>query len=408
MATAIDTLKTYFENGKKPREQEFAELIDAFIHRDDDLQIFAGEFAEIAEAQQGAVTDKYMAPFLTRIAIIALTRLADISDLEAEVDAKDNAVKTELRDGIAANQNTLKKLRDALIALLNNHSGLTNNPHSVTKSQVGLGNLPNAKSDAVTLNSSTTLATSKVVKTLNNSKEPVFTKNSGFNKTFGVGSNNVPRGNHQNNALHYFGSQKAITISSGITVTGSLTATNELRTTQVFELKPFANNSFKAFFGRFSGDDYAFIRVDKSDGTANYNALFQFVDDGDIYFSSIANRIRERVSGTVIGSTSDNRLKRNVKTLADGKIDLIKQLNPISHLFHNKEDEGKTTPDKLGFIAQEMEVIIPQIVDTSKQGFKSIDYAKLTVVLTKAMQEQQSEIDNLKVEIEAIKQQINI
>lgn len=42
----------------------------------------------------------------------------------------------------------------------------TSNPHFVTKTQVGLGNLPNAKSDSITLNDSNVLATSKAVNDL--------------------------------------------------------------------------------------------------------------------------------------------------------------------------------------------------------------------------------------------------
>lgn len=49
---------------------------------------------------------------------------------------------------------------------LNAHEARTDNPHGVTKAQVGLGNLPNAKSDSVTLASTTTLATSLAVKTV--------------------------------------------------------------------------------------------------------------------------------------------------------------------------------------------------------------------------------------------------
>lgn len=45
---------------------------------------------------------------------------------------------------------------------INNHD----NPHEVTKSQIGLSNIPNAKSDAINLDSSDTLATSKAVNDL--------------------------------------------------------------------------------------------------------------------------------------------------------------------------------------------------------------------------------------------------
>jgi uncharacterized coiled-coil DUF342 family protein len=43
-----------------------------------------------------------------------------------------------------------------------------------------------------------------------------------------------------------------------------------------------------------------------------------------------------------------------------------------------------------------MEKIYPEIVNTGNDGYKSIDYGKLTSVLTKAIQEQQAEIEKLK------------
>lgn len=49
---------------------------------------------------------------------------------------------------------------------LTNHIADKNNPHRVNKEQVGLGNLPNAKSDAINLDDSESLATSKAVKLL--------------------------------------------------------------------------------------------------------------------------------------------------------------------------------------------------------------------------------------------------
>ncbi len=489
MATAIETLKTNFENGKKPTEQEFAELIDAFVHRDDDLQIFAGELAEISEAEQGVLNDKYMTPFLTKFAIYALTRLADIPYLELEVNAKDDAVKAALRDGIASSLDTLNKLHVALTATINAHVALTNNPHSVTKTQVGLGNLPNAKSDAITLNDSNTLATSKTVKTLNDNKEPVFGKNTAFNKNFGSGSNDVPRGNHTHTYLHYVSSQRAIAQSEGLRVVGKLEADTDVKAKNIFELKPNNGSGFeRAFFGRYAGDTTVFIRVDSATVSPNWNGLYEFTEGGGIKinraslelhsgaksgdtdlgdglyvydrnsntkkaviadryevsselsaggfqngridlagvadggqtgFGGAVIRVEQSNNGvfrvyefdragkfhapTSVSSGSDQRLKRNVTALADGILEKILRLNPIKHLWQDKIDEGKTTPDHFGLLAQELEQEFPELVDGQGEELRSVDYMKLTVPLIKAIQEQQQQIDELKSEIEHLK-----
>jgi hypothetical protein len=49
------------------------------------------------------------------------------------------------------------------LATFKAHYANKSNPHEVTKTQVGLGNLPNAKSDSISLDNSDSLATSKAV-----------------------------------------------------------------------------------------------------------------------------------------------------------------------------------------------------------------------------------------------------
>lgn len=58
---------------------------------------------------------------------------------------------------------TLESNYTTLNANLASHTGNTNNPHNVTKAQVGLGNLPNSKSDSTTTDDSNILATAKAV-----------------------------------------------------------------------------------------------------------------------------------------------------------------------------------------------------------------------------------------------------
>lgn len=57
----------------------------------------------------------------------------------------------------------VKGMLDAIEALLNDHINDKGNPHQVTKAQVGLGNLPNQKSDSRDFNESESLATSKAM-----------------------------------------------------------------------------------------------------------------------------------------------------------------------------------------------------------------------------------------------------
>ncbi len=137
MATARSVLKTYFLLGLKPTQTQFEELIDALVHVDDDLSVVLGALANINEAEQGIAVDKYMSAFLTKVAI-----------------------DFQVKGNVPVNRNTLEKIAD----VLDPHLLSTSNPHAVTKLQIGLGNLPNAKSDSYTLDDSDTLATSKAVR----------------------------------------------------------------------------------------------------------------------------------------------------------------------------------------------------------------------------------------------------
>ncbi|MFZ3055015.1 MAG: hypothetical protein WA091_03505, partial [Minisyncoccales bacterium] len=62
-----------------------------------------------------------------------------------------------------------------------------------------------------------------------------------------------------------------------------------------------------------------------------------------------------------------------------------------------------TTGTQLGFIAQDMEKIIPEVVTTDNNGYKGISYEKIVPVLTSAMQEQQKEIEALSNENKELK-----
>jgi len=52
-----------------------------------------------------------------------------------------------------------------------------------------------------------------------------------------------------------------------------------------------------------------------------------------------------------------------------------------------------TKRTNLGFIAQEMEQVIPALVVENAEGYKSVDYSSMTAILMEAMKEQQTIIE---------------
>lgn len=103
---------------------------------------------------------------------------------------------------------------------------------------------------------------------------------------------------------------------------------------------------------------------------------------------------------------SDARFKTNVKTVNSG-LDLIMQLQPKQYEFKRDEYQSMNFPagEHYGFLAQDMEKVIPNLVsetsrpvdaskpDGEQMSFKMINYIGLIPVLTEAIQEQQTIIN---------------
>jgi len=92
-------------------------------------------------------------------------------------------------------------------------------------------------------------------------------------------------------------------------------------------------------------------------------------------------------------ASSDIRLKENFEPL-NNALELVSQLNGLYYTW--KKDAGTDKPRKLGFIAQEVEKVIPELVKTDSEGMKSVDYVSVVPVLVEALKHQQKQIDELK------------
>lgn len=136
------------------------------------------------------------------------------------------------------------------------------------------------------------------------------------------------------------------------------------------------------------------------------------------------------VTGNLTWS-SDQRLKRNIVRLQEhDNLNKIMLLEPRSYQFLSTEDLKQqnlpvlNTDDKthLGFLAQEVEQILPELVtdimhvlgeatgeianEPEIVSTKAIDYNGLIPVLVAAMQEQQHKIESLEARLEKIESAI--
>jgi hypothetical protein len=97
---------------------------------------------------------------------------------------------------------------------------------------------------------------------------------------------------------------------------------------------------------------------------------------------------------------SDKKLKKDIKDI-EHALDIILQLRGVSYRWR------KTDKKDYGFIAQELEKVLPELVYTDENGYKSISYAKITAILTEALRELKQENEAYKKELTQIRQDIH-
>jgi hypothetical protein len=101
-------------------------------------------------------------------------------------------------------------------------------------------------------------------------------------------------------------------------------------------------------------------------------------------------------------TNSDIRFKKNVVTL-DNSLEKVMAMRGVSFDLVNATLENGILGKNIGFIAQELEKVIPEVVVTGSDGFKSVAYDKITAVLTEAIKEQQEIIENQQQQIDELK-----
>jgi len=96
------------------------------------------------------------------------------------------------------------------------------------------------------------------------------------------------------------------------------------------------------------------------------------------------------LNGTI--QTSDRRMKKDINIISYG-LNTIMKLHPVSYKWKKGNQDVN-----LGLIAQEVQKLIPEMVDvgTNKAKTLGLKYTELIPVLIKATQEQQKEITELK------------
>lgn len=97
------------------------------------------------------------------------------------------------------------------------------------------------------------------------------------------------------------------------------------------------------------------------------------------------------VNGTAY--SSDIRFKKNIQPIT-GSLDRIQSLQGVWYEMNRQAfpDRNFAEGQQTGLIAQEVEKIIPEVVSTAPDGYKSVDYAKLVPYLIEGIKTQQQQL----------------
>ena len=141
----------------------------------------------------------------------------------------------------------------------------------------------------------------------------------------------------------------------------------------------------------FATNNAYLFRVDNTDA-------FTIASGGNVGIGTTSPNYLLDVRGSIGNNTtlhhSDIRWKKNVQSLPNS-LDMVTRLRGVNFEWRRDEFADMNFPagKRIGLIAQEVEEVIPEVVSTTDDGYKSVAYANLVAVLIEAVKEQQKIID---------------
>ena len=200
------------------------------------------------------------------------------------------------------------------------------------------------------------------------------------------------------NILAHFG-QNSIAKGGGIQIKGYRNASGNLA-------------SFVDLMNLPDPNEYILARMGAETGTGETGSMLFYTNNGTalterMRISSTGNvgiginptyklHVNGRIRTNGINETSDGRLKKDVKKIMNAS-ELVKALNGVTYYWRTDEFPDMELEDKLqyGLIAQELEKVIPELVSTDSEGWKSVEYTHLIPILLEALKEQLVMVETL-------------
>ena len=132
------------------------------------------------------------------------------------------------------------------------------------------------------------------------------------------------------------------------------------------------------------------------------------VNEGNMGVGKSAHdSFRLDVAGSIRGASfvesSDQRLKKNVESISD-VLDggVLSRLNQIDGVYYDWNNQYKqlnanvADVPQVGVLAQQVEQVLPRLVDTDSQGYKTVAYSKFVPYLVEGVKELSDQIEPLR------------
>ena len=196
------------------------------------------------------------------------------------------------------------------------------------------------------------------------------------------------------NALNgTFDGTGALKVPAGTTLQRPTPATGQIRyNTTLTSFEGYDGTAWDVIGGFSVTDDtstnstYYPVFVDSTTGTPTQTS----VSSTNLNFNPFTGNF----SATQFTSLSDATKKTNIRPI-ENSIELTKQLEGVRFDWINNNKPS------LGLIAQEVEKVLPELVETSTDGTKSVSYGNIVGVLIEAIKEQQVRIEELERKLNA-------
>ncbi|HER08883.1 MAG TPA: hypothetical protein ENO20_08250, partial [Bacteroides sp.] len=135
-----------------------------------------------------------------------------------------------------------------------------------------------------------------------------------------------------------------------------------------------------------------------------FNANIGIQTEPDTVFSL---RTPGRIEVQDVTTTSDARFKTEIQSVREA-LEMVLSMEGVRYRWNRnaypeRDFDGSV---HLGFVAQELERVAPELVVTDSNGYKSVNYQKVSTILVEAMKQQQQMLEQSNRRIDQLEEKL--